>query len=208
MSVTIKDDGVGAEVYVVARASAIAEAAVRAIQADAERMIVERLATTSDAAGHVGRQDTGAAGQAVQVGPIAWEGGVCRGSVEPSGPAAAYWPVLEDGRRPNRPIGLEGRLRIQTWVRRKILPRAVGALRLSRSNRNAFGAGIGGKGGGRVSKDEQAELLDSLTFLVVRKIRRQGTPGIHPFKRSAEELRGGRAVMIYESAALGARRTG
>ena len=71
-----------------------------------------------------------------------------------------------------------------------------------------FGAGLNGKGGGRVSKDEQAELLDSLTFLIVRKIRRQGTPGIHPFRKSADVLRGGRAVELYESASLGARRTG
>lgn len=212
MSVRIASGGDRAFVSVVTKGQRIAEATVREIQAEGERLVVERLRTGQDRAGFVGRWDTGNAAKSVQLGPITWEGERCRGVVEPQGPPVEYWPVLEGGRAPGKPISAVGRMRIQTWVRRKILPRAVAEIKEERAaqiNRRGRGRRASTRVGAsdvKLERGERGELLDQLTFLVVRKIRRRGTPGLAPFGNAAAALRAGKARAIFDRmAATGTR---
>ena len=40
--------------------------------------------------------------------------------------------------------------------------------------------------------------MDSLLFLIVRKIKREGIPGIQPFGKAARKLNGGEARRIAD----------
>lgn len=211
MSVRISSGGERAFVSVVTKSQVIAEATVREIQAEGERLVVEGLRGTPDRRGFVGRWDTGKAAQSVQIGPLSWEGETVRGAVQPEGPPTEYWPVIEGGRAAGKPISGVGRLRIETWVRRKLLPKAIENLKAERAGQaNRRGGRSGARSVSvrdiRLESGERNAMLESLTFLVVRAIRLRGTPGIAPFGKAATALRGGRAREIFERmAATGTR---
>lgn len=175
------------------------------ITAKGQELISERLRTGVDAAGHVGREDTGAAGQALGHVLAKRVGSKVRGTVEVSPPADEYWPVIEDGRQPNRPISAEGMLRLERWVRRKLGPKAAESLIRGLTQRVASKRlAVAGAGGDlrRVTKDDREAAIRSLTYLVARKIRTKGTPGLHPFRKAADALRGGEAGRIARQVAL------
>lgn len=173
---------------------AVAEAATLEILAEGERQVVEVLSTGRDPRGFVGRVDTGQARQSLQLAPVRWDGRASRGELAPSGPPADYWPVLEDGRRPGRPISTVGQQRIAVWARRKgVLQRVVNALRA----RAAADAGeVLPARPKRLRAGERAQLEEQAAFVIQRSIRRKGTPGLGPFRRAAQRLRDGLARQI------------
>ena len=195
---------------IVTRAGNLAERVVRAVQAEGERQIVETMRSGQDPRGFVGRWDTGGSAAAIRPGPVSFDGRVARGVVAGEGPATAVLPVIEGGRRPGKPVSMAGRFRIRTWVKRKLLAKAVASFksreaaaanrRGGRSGTRAFGAADV-----KLGKGEREEMLDNLTFLVVRAIRRRGTPGLHPFAKAAAALRAGKAAEIWRRVTGGAR---
>lgn len=190
---------------VTARVQAVAEAAALEIVAAGEREVVEVMSTGQDPRGFVGRVDTGQARQAVQIGPVAWNGRAAVARLAPSGPATDYWPVIEAGRRPGKPISAVGKARIGTWARRKgVLRRIVDSLA---AQDQVDGAAVHGpaKPRRRLKKGEREQLEEQALFLLTRAIRRRGTPGLHPFRAAATKLRSGLARAILERVAARAR---
>lgn len=205
MSVRIQGQG-GQDPFarVAGRARAVAEAAVLEIAAAGERDVVETMTTGRDERGHVGRVDTGAARAAVRVGPVAWNGRAATATLAPSGPAADYWPVLERGRRPGRPVSKVGAERIAVWARRKgVLQRVVNGL-LARAAADR-GEALPARPR-RLAAADRARLERQAVFVLVRSIRRRGTPGLAPFRAAATRLREGMARAILERVAARARR--
>jgi hypothetical protein len=103
--------------------------------------------------------------------------------------------IVEEGRRPGRPVSRAGQAAIRKWVGRKLRDRVlsrVSGARVTATNRRS------GKVTGVKTVDAEAA-LDSAAFLIARKIRRRGIPGIHPFRRVADAMRSGRAAQIVAS---------
>lgn len=202
MSVRIvASSGDDAFARVEARIRAVAEGAALEIAAAGEREVVEVVSSGQDPRGFVGRVDTGQARQAVQIGPVGWNGSVAAVRLAPSGPAADYWPVIEGGRRPGKPISKVGRERIAVWGRRKgVLRRIVDSLA---ARDEVDGAATHGpaKPVRRLKKGEREGLEAQAAFILARAIRRKGTPGLHPFRAAAARLRGGLARAIVERVA-------
>lgn len=227
MSVRVGGTGGDPFARIAGRARAVAEAAVLEIAAEGERQVVETLTTGRDERGFVGRVDTGTARSAVRVAPVEWNGRSAVARLAPSGPAADYWPVLEGGRRPGRPVSRVGRERIAVWARRKgVLARiAQGLLESSKGARVSLRArrvwdavAAQEEAAGRrmpiefnarvtgVSAKRRAAIQKQALFLIVRAIRRKGTPGLAPFRAAAGKLRAGLARAILERVAARARR--
>lgn len=184
-----------------ARIQAVAEGAALEIVAAGEREVVDVMSNGRDPRGFVGRVDTGQARQAVQIGPVTWDGRKAAARLAPSGPAADYWPVIEGGRRPGKPISAVGRERIAVWGRRKgVIRRIVESLA---ARDHVDGAAVHGpaKPARRLKKGEREELEAQAAFILTRAIRRKGTPGLHPFRAAAAKLRGGVARAIVERVA-------
>lgn len=226
MSVRVGGTGGDPFARIAGRARAVAEAAVLEIAAEGERQVVETLTTGRDERGFVGRVDTGTARSAVRVAPVEWNGRSAVARLAPSGPAADYWPVLEGGRRPGRPVSRVGRERIAVWARRKgvlakivqsLLESSTGAKSSLRDRRVweavAYREQVAGRTmpefRGRVtgvSAKRRASLAGRALYLLTRSISRKGTPGLAPFRAAAGKLRAGLARAILERVAARARR--
>lgn len=172
---------------------------VDAITARGQELISKALQTERDSAGHQGREDTGAAGQALEHVPAKLAGTKVVGEVVVNPPADEYWPVIEGGRRPGRPISDVGQERVARWVRRKLGQAAANTLIRGLSQRREGGQlEVAFQRGGqrRVGRSDQERAMRSLVYLVLRKIRTEGTPGIAPFGKAARKLRTGEARRI------------
>lgn len=172
---------------------------VDAITAKGQELISEHLQTEQDSAGHQGREDTGAAGQALEHVPARLSGTKVVGEVVVNPPADEYWPVIEGGRRPGRPISDVGQERVARWVRRKLGQAAADSLIQGLSQRREGGrleVALQRGGQRRVKRNDRERAMRSLIYLVLRKIRTQGTPGIQPFGKAARKLRRGEARRI------------
>lgn len=204
MSVRVGGTGGDPFARIAGRARAVAEAAVLEIAAEGERQVVETLTTGRDERGFVGRVDTGTARSAVRVAPVEWNGRSAVARLAPSGPAADYWPVLEGGRRPGRPVSRVGRERIAVWARRKgVLRRVVnGLLAKAAADR---GEALPARPR-RLAAAARAALERQAVFVIARGISRKGTPGLAPFRAAAGKLRAGLARAILERVAARARR--
>lgn len=181
------------------------------IIARGQELISETLRSGVDAAGNVGREDTGAAGQALAQEPARIVGGRVRAELNVSPPADEYWPVVEGGRAPGKRISIEGQRKILVWVTRKIgADRALQLLRGLSSRIASRRLAIAGPGGKlrRITRDDREKALRQLAYLVARKIRRQGTPGLAPFRRAAAKLNGGEAASIARGVAASMRQSG
>lgn len=187
----------------------IAIASLKEIAADAEESILDDLRNKVDKDGHKGRADTGKAGQSLATSDVKETGGTVRGGVysvevftQP--PADEYWPVIEGGRRPGRKISAEGQRKILSWVRRKLGAKAAESLIPTLSQRaKSRRLAVNARGGKlrRVGTKDRERAIRSLAYLVMRKIRQKGTPGIAPFRGATERLNGGDAKRIADRVA-------
>jgi hypothetical protein len=170
--------------------------------------IVQRLRTDLDERGFQGRVNEGLLWRAIAAGePMKGADGVWRQEtgVLAGGDLETEAAVAEHGREAGHGISLEGRLRIRKWVERKfgdsIVDRHKRGLADDANRRgNRHGPRAVGPEHFRLKKGEREKLIDEVTFLVIRKIRLQGIPGLHPFEKTAEHLSGGEAARIFEEA--------
>lgn len=175
-----------------------ARAAAVEVSTQAAAKVKDLIATTPDAAGHVGRIDTAAFVESVVAGEPVDRGTYVEARVF-SRDNPSKVTVLEDGRRPGKPVSLEGRLLIRKWVERKLgakvllaaFPNAKATTRTTRSGKTVVTKVTG------VKKVDRDDVLDSVTFLIIRKIRRRGSPGIGAFAK-------GRAWVNANGAAIAA----
>lgn len=182
------------------RAEAASRQVVDAVVAKGHQLISEALGSATDSAGHRGREDTGAAGQALEHVLAKLKGSKVVGEVIVNPPADEYWNVIEDGRRPGKPISEVGQEKVARWVKRKLGQAAAdslirGASQAEEGARIRF-ARTDGTGFRRVKRSQRDRAMRSLVYLVLRKIRTEGTPGIRPFGKAASKLRGGEARRI------------
>lgn len=162
----------------------------------------ESARSTPDSAGHVGRYDRGTFIKSI----VATEP-VDRGTYVEARVISRDRPekvnVLEDGRRPGKPVSVEGRRLIRGWVERKLLTAALlksdttGKAKPKTKTTNGVVRVVGVTG---VSKSVRERTLDSLTYLVVRKIRTKGTPGIHVMATTRARFEGPEGKAIIEEA--------
>lgn len=180
-------------------ADRVARTGLEACGQAAHAQIVHRIHNDLDERGFKGRVDTGAIVQAVRALEPVKEGTVWkqRTVVEQSA-STEHQHVVEEGRKPGGPISYEGRLKIAQWVKRRLGARlreqAPGA-RTRISDRRVVG----------VQKAGLERLIEQVTFLVIRAIRRRGIPGLHPFRKTREDL-APKASGIFERAVAGLRR--
>ncbi len=149
--------------------------------------------TKVDAAGHRGRADTGIFIKSIHASEPVDRGPFVECLVQ-SRDRPEKTNVIETGRRPGKPVSLEGRLLIRKWVERKIGNTAllqafpdqakVASVRTLKDGRTLVRRVKG------VKKADREALLDQLTFMVVRKIRLRGIPGIAPFGTARLRLAG------------------
>ena len=170
--------------------------------------VTTRLRDDLDERGFKGRVDQGLLFKAITAGePHKDPDGLWRQEtgVLSAGDLAIEAAVAEAGRSPGYGVSLEGRMRIRRWVEHKLgkgiiqrhkegIAKAANA-RGSRTGPRTFNARDV-----RFSKDETEALLDTITFLVIRKIRREGIPGLHMFANTGDDLRGGKAARLFEDA--------
>lgn len=156
----------------------LARAGLDELGAVAEGEVKRRMVETVDAAGHRGRVASGLTQKAVIArAPVKTAGG-WEQTTEISPPQDHLGPIIEKGRKPGKGVSRAGQANLRKWARRKLGP--------VRAPTGRF------RPGGR----ERAER--SRVFLIARKIKRKGIPGIHVFRDTARWLRQGHARRIWD----------
>lgn len=173
-------------------------AAAQALAAEAVGLVQSAVKDNVDDDGHRGRIDRGSFVQSIEASePQVDSTGVSIlvGARPPENRKSA---VIEDGRMAGR--RMPPREEIEGWVRRKLGARLRARTRGARvkilaqrvDDRSYVTSGVQGVSGADFDRE-----VKSVAFLVQRKIGREGTPGIHPFRTARLALLdGNRASLI------------
>lgn len=156
----------------------LARAGLQTLGDEAHEQITHRMQNTVDSAGHRGRVASGTTLQAVTPRPPVKTAGGWEQTTEIAPPQDHLGPIIEKGRKPGKGVSRAGQANLRKWARRKLGPVRAASGRF--------------KAGGR----ERAER--SRVFLIARKIKRKGIPGIHAFRNTAQWLRQGNARRIWD----------
>lgn len=202
------------------RADVAAQRTMVRFGSESKRIVTEHIASGVDARGFVGRVDTGDTKRAIRPGPITRTPRGMRATLEAQPPYDRIAALIEKGRRPNRKVpakGSPGWLKVRAWVEKHLRNEALAGLRgaVVKIGKNGKPR-VGGKRAsavvsvlGKGSAARVAKALDGMTFLVLRAMRKKGTPGLFPFRKAQRALGpgGGLAKIFREelSAARGGR---